>query len=163
MSDMLVKLYAQEFKNVEPKLLKDGITIKKAFIGDKDTILNFIRENFRDEPIWPNECEYAMFNNPITCHIAVKGKELIGFSCYDATARGFFGPMGVRDDFRGKGVGKGLLLKSLASMKESGYAYAIIGWPAGNAVDFYKKTVFAVEIPDSPPCKSIYKNSITQE
>ena len=162
MSDLLVKLYADEFESKKDKLLQDGITIKKACILDKNRILKFVQENFTDSPLWVHECEYALFNNPITCHIAVKNKEVIGFSCHDATAKGFFGPFGVKDSFRGKGVGRELLIRSLASMKEAGYAYAIIGW-TNSAMEFYKKHVNAVEIPDSPPNKSIYKNSVMQE
>lgn len=39
-----------------------------------------------------------------------------------------------------------MLFKSLESMQEIGYAYAIIGWPAKSAVDFYKKCVDAIMI-----------------
>ena len=39
-----------------------------------------------------------------------------------------------------------MLVKSLESMQEIGYAYAIIGWPAKSAVDFYKKCVDAIVI-----------------
>ena len=163
MSDMIVKLYAQDFKSSEDELLKEGIVVKKAYIGDRDIILQFVRENFDNESVWTAECEYALFNNPITCHIAVKNKKIIGFACYDATTKGFFGPTGVQESFRGKGVGKELLIRSLLSMKESGYAYAIIGWTATDAIEFYKKTVNAVKIPKSAPNKSIFKNSISQQ
>jgi predicted N-acetyltransferase YhbS len=162
MSDMLVKLYAIDCK-FNDKLLSDGITIKKACIVDKDIILNFVKTNFSDEKAWVHECEYSLFNNPITCYLAVKNKEIIGFSCYDATAKGFFGPMGVKENYRRQGVGLELLLRTLSSMKESGYAYAIIGWPARKAIEFYRKNVNAIEIEDSPPNKSIYKNSVLQE
>lgn len=159
--DMLVKLYAIANKPNE-NLVHEGIAIKKAYIGDKSMILEFVKLNFPDEAVWIHECEYALFNNPITCYIAVKQKKVIGFACYDATTKGFFGPMGVREDFRGKGVGQELLLRALNSMRESGYAYAVIGWVAQDAIEFYKKTVNAIEIEDSPPDKSIYKNSISQ-
>jgi hypothetical protein len=48
-------------------------------------------------------------------------------------------------------------------MKDSGYAYAIIGWPAEYATRFYENSVNAIEIADSPPSRSIYKNSVLQE
>ena len=54
-------------------------------------------------------------------------KEIVGFACYDATCMNFFGPTGVKESERGKGVGKALLLAALHAMKEQGYAYAIIG------------------------------------
>ena len=160
--DMLVKLYAIDY-SFNKELLSEGITIKRACIIDKNAVLNFVKENFKDELAWIHECEYALFNNPISCYIAVQNKAIIGFSCYDSTAKGFFGPMGVKEGFRMKGVGLELLLRALFSMKESGYAYAVIGWPTKGAIKFYKKNVDAIEIEDSPPNKSIYKNSLAQE
>ena len=162
MSDMLVKLYAIDYK-FDTDLPSQKITIKKASIIDKDSILEFVRSNFESGRTWAHECEYALFNNPTTCYIAVQNKEIIGFSCYDSTAKGFFGPMGVKASHRKKGIGQELLLRSLFSMKESGYAYAIIGWSSTEAIKFYKDTVNAIEIEDSPPNKSVYKNCISQE
>ena len=51
-----------------------------------------------------------------------------------------------------------LLLKSLESMQELGYAYAIIGWPAKSAVDFYKKCVDAIMIDEKS--SGVYKRMI---
>lgn len=163
MADMIVKLYALEFDSGKKELLADGISIKRACIIDKHAILKFVEKNFKNESAWVNECEYALFNSPTSCHIAVKDKEIIGFSCYDATTKGFFGPMGVKKSYRKMGVGSELLMHSLYSMKERGYAYAIIGWVAPKAKLFYQKQVNAIEIEDSPPSKSIYKNLIEQE
>ncbi|MDR1706074.1 MAG: GNAT family N-acetyltransferase [Clostridiales bacterium] len=159
MADLLVKLYDLDLTAPESALRGQGIYVKKACIVDKPLILDFVSRNFGGtENHWISECEYALFNNPTSCYIAVNNREIIGFACYDATAKGFFGPTGVRRDQRGKGIGKALLLKSLASMKEYGYAYAVIGWIAEDARDFYINQTGAVEIPDSPPEKSIYRN-----
>ncbi len=163
MADMLVKLYGMEYESREKELLSAGIRIKKASIVDKNAILEFVREHFPEEKAWANECEYALFHDPVSCWIAVKEKQMIGFACYDATAKGFFGPMGVKEELRKKGIGAELLIKSLQSMKESGYAYAVIGWVASSAIEFYQKQVHAMMIEDSPPNKSIYKNLISQE
>jgi GNAT superfamily N-acetyltransferase len=158
MPDMLVKLYklddAQTFTQIP-----EGVTIKRAFITDKDAIIAFKKE-IPDEAGFPYECEFALMQNPPTCFIAVKGGELVGVACYDASAKGFAGPMGVREDVRGIGIGKALLLRILFAMKESGYAYAILGWPAGKAVGFYEKTVNAVPIDGAAPQNSIYRNMI---
>jgi predicted N-acetyltransferase YhbS len=51
--------------------------------------------------------------------------------------------------YRGQGLGTVLLLECLRSMKELGYAYAIIGGVGPN--EFYAKAVGAIEIPDSTP------------
>jgi N-acetylglutamate synthase-like GNAT family acetyltransferase len=160
LADLIIKLYDLNLSVNYENLKKQNILIKRASILDKKTILNFVSENFNEG--WVNECEYALFNNPISCYIAVKNKEIIGFACYDVAAKGFFGPIGVKDECRGEGVGKALLLKSLTSMKEVGYAYAIAGWTS-NAIDFYKKNANAILIEDSPPNKSVYRNMISQE
>jgi len=162
MPDMLVKLYDMEFVS-NTKLPADGISVKKACIVDKKKILDFIKANFGADTPWAYECEYALFNSPVSCYIAVRNKEIIGFACYDATAKGFFGPMGVSEKFRSMGVGLELLIRSLVSMKEFGYAYAIIGATSGRALEFYARHVGATVIEGSVLNKSIYKNLISQE
>lgn len=157
-NDMLVKLYNLKPTNCFEELEKQGILIKRALIIDKPKILEFVKTNFNDN--WANECEYSLFNSPISCYIAAKNKEIIGFSCYDATFKNFFGPIGVAEAERQNGVGKALLYKCLNSMKELGYGYAIIGW-VGGATEFYKKEVSAIVIEDSFP--GIYKNLIESE
>lgn len=74
---------------------------------------------------------------------------MIGFACYNATAKGFFGPTGVSPEARGLGAGKALLIAALHAMREDGYGYGIIG--AAGPTEFYAKTVGATEIPDSVP------------
>ncbi len=148
-TDMLVKLYDLEptITGMEA-LTQQGISIKRALPPDKHKILSYIRQTFQDN--WANECEAALLGKPVSCFIAVKDKQVIGFACYEATAKGFFGPMGVSDEHRGNGIGKFLLLSCLHAMKEEGYAYAIIGW-VEDAVPFYEKTVNATVIADSFP------------
>jgi len=168
MSDLIVKLYdpslTTALTNSPANLLADegspfadGVIIKRAHIIDKEAILSFIRQTFPNSLPWVNECEYSLFNQPTTCFIAVQHNQVVGFACYDATAKGFFGPMGVNPALRGLGVGRSLLFRCLTAMKEVGYAYAIIGWPATEAVDFYHRVAGAIPIPDSGPESSIYQ------
>ena len=146
MSDMLVKLYeVQPDYELENKLRREGITIKRALGLDKTPILQFVRENFSQQ--WADECEMGLIQEG--CYIAVYEKQVVGFACFDATMKDYFGPTGVRQDMRGKGIGKALLLKCLHSMHERGYNYAIIGW-VGPA-EFYQKACGATIIPDSTP------------
>ena len=56
--------------------------------------------------------------------------------------------MAVSSEYRKQGIGKMLLLKSLYSMQEMGYGYAIIGWPTKSAIPFYEKCVGATMIED---------------
>ncbi|HHX59256.1 MAG TPA: GNAT family N-acetyltransferase [Epulopiscium sp.] len=155
-ADLLVKLYDLEdnIKGLE-KLDEHNIKIVRALALDKSRIIDFIVREF--EIGWANEFEQALFNDPTSCFIAIKDKEVIGFACYNATGKGFFGPTGVSNIARGKGVGTVLLLKCLLDMREMGYGYAIIGG-ASDAIAFYSKIVGATVIPDSHP--GIYSRMI---
>ncbi len=157
MADMLVKLYnIPNSHDIEKKLLQNGIRIKKALAPDRSKIIAFSRICAKDD--YSDEVRAAFSNNPVTCYIATREKELIGFACYEATARNFFGPMAVLESERKKGVGKALLLKALESMRELGYAYAIIGWPANSAVSFYKKCAGAIMIDEKS--SGVYKRMV---
>lgn len=96
---------------------------------------------------------------PSKCYIATKNGELLGFACFDVTAKGFFGPIGVLETQRGNNIGSTLLIKTLESMKECGYGYGIIAW-VSDAAEFYKKTVNAKYIEGGEPENSIYSNLI---
>lgn len=157
MPDMLVKLYnLKEDVSLYETLEKKGIFIKRVMPSDKNLLLNFIKQNFNDG--WAGECERALAALPSTCYVAVKDKKILGFACYDATAKDFFGPTGVLESERGQKIGEALLKKSLYSMKEAGYAYAIIGW-VEDALGFYQKTVGAIPIEDSFP--GVYDNMVS--
>jgi GNAT superfamily N-acetyltransferase len=73
----------------------------------------------------------------------------LGFACYDATCRGFFGPELVHPDRRERGIGRALLIAALHAMRAEGYAYAIIGW--ASSIEFYQKAVGATVIEGSEP------------
>ena len=157
MPDMLVKLYT--LPPLEPVLQQQqaaGIDIRRALANEKYLVVDWVRRNFY--PNWVSECEVAFTRQPVSCFIAVEQGQLIGFACHDATYRNFFGPTGVSEQVRGRGVGKALLLACLHAMAAQGYGYAIIGW-VGPA-EFYTKTVGAVEIEGSDP--GIYRGMLRE-
>ncbi len=151
--DMLVNLSTLP----APASVAEDVWIKRAWAGDLEEILRFIRETFSAG--WASETCKAVLQNPSTCFLATHKGKLIGFACYDATTKGFFGPTGISEPWRGQGIGKALLLRTLYAMEEAGYGYAIIGW-VGDAKGFYKKAAGAIEIPNSDPDHSVYKNRI---
>lgn len=154
MADMLVNLLAIDDYRPEVKRLKEeGIEIFRALAPDKVRITNWVREHSSVNA--SGECDVCFSNRPISCFIAAKGSQILGYACYNATAPDFFGPTRVVDEFKGKGIGKALLLRSLHAMKEEGYAYAIIG--GVGPVSFYEKCVNAVLIESSKE-KNIYEH-----
>mgnify|MGYP005844928123 CR=1 FL=1 len=150
MTDMLVRLYA--LPPLEPALdgqCAVGIVIRRAIAPEKHHVLNWIRASFGE--YWASECDVAFAHVPVGCFLAVtaEGGALIGFGCYDTTARGFFGPTGVSEAARGRGTGTALLLACLHDMRAQGYGYGIIG--GVGPIDFYQRAVGATVIEDSTP------------
>ncbi|MCQ2982947.1 MAG: GNAT family N-acetyltransferase [Treponemataceae bacterium] len=134
--------------------LKPQYKMKRVFPGEKDLVLKFIEENF-DKP-WVYEAEHAIMQEPVKCFIVTENSTIVGFACYDSSARGYFGPIGVSKDKRGEGLGEALTLRTLQAMYEYGYGYAIIGW-VGPA-KFYEKVCGATFIPGGEPQNTVYRN-----
>jgi GNAT superfamily N-acetyltransferase len=148
MIDMLVRLYdLPDTADLYSKIHSQGITLRRARAFEKHTVAAFARQHFSEK--WASEVEVAITRQPISCWIATRNKEIIGFSCYETTQRGFFGPTGVIESARGTGLGKALLFKALESLRDLGYAYGIIGGVGPR--EFYEKNCGAIEIPGSDP------------
>ena len=155
MPDMLVKLY--ELPDASPHMKRQaegGVEIRRALTPEKHLVLDWIRATFG--PAWASECDAAFAHHPVSCFIAVENAKVLGFACYDATLKGFFGPTGVAESARGRGIGTALLLCCLHAMHAEGYGYAIIG--GGGAADFYAKKVGAIPIEGSKP--GIYRGML---
>ncbi|MBB3593395.1 GNAT superfamily N-acetyltransferase [Rhizobium sp. BK529] len=157
MSDLLVSLYSTKLAELKAKADSVGIAIRPALPPELYIVVSWVREHFSEN--WASEVTVAFSRQPVACLIAVEDGKLLGFACYDTTARGFFGPTGVDPAARGKGFGLALFSGCLQTMKTLGHAYAFIG-DAG-PVDFYVKTAGAVEIP--APDKGIYEGMLRSQ
>ena len=71
-------------------------------------------------------------------------------------ARGQRAASGAAESARGRGIGEALLFRTLEDLRDRGFAYAVIGDPG--PVEFYKKKLDAMEIPNSRP--GIYKDML---
>jgi predicted N-acetyltransferase YhbS len=134
------------------ELERARITIRRAQPFEISRVREFVEKNF--SLAWADEISVGFANKPVSVYIAVLEKEIVGFAAYECTRRGFFGPTGVIESVRGRGIGKALLLACLWGLREMGYLYGIIGH--AGPIEFYRKTVGAIEIPDSEP--GIYTN-----
>jgi GNAT superfamily N-acetyltransferase len=158
MPDMLIKLY--ELPQVGPdleKLRQQGITVRRAMPYEKHHVVQWVRDTFG--PGWASECDVAFSRDPISCFIATEERKIVGFGCYDSTCRDFFGPTGVAEEKRGRGIGSALLLACLHAMAAIGYAYAIVG--GAGPTQFYAKVAGATEIEGSTP--GIYRDQLKYE
>ncbi len=131
----------------------EGVRIARALPPDREMILSWVEKTFGAG--WRGECATALSAMPANCFVAQKDGAVVGFSCYDATAKGYFGPIGVDQSLRGLGVGRALLVAALKAMLDAGYGYAAIGW-CDEAAPFYAHTVGAVPIPGSDPEHTVY-------
>ena len=148
MHDMLVRLYDMPEPSARIAALRQaGIDLRRAIAPEKHVVVSWVRQQFSDG--WASECEVSFARLPITCFRAQRGQDVLGFACYDATAKAFFGPTGVLESERKQGIGTALLLMALQAMAAEGYAYAIIG--AAGPAEFYAKAVGAVPIAGSAP------------
>jgi GNAT superfamily N-acetyltransferase len=144
MADLLVKLYDLNQAKVE---LPEELRVRRAFAAEKRLVAIWVAQHFGER--WASECEISFMRSPVACFVATNGLDVLGFASYDATARGFFGPTGVAENARHKGVGRALLRATLQDMAAQGYAYGIIG--ATTSIEFYRHEVNAIEIPNSTP------------
>jgi GNAT superfamily N-acetyltransferase len=149
MIDMLVRLYA--LPSLQPALAEmaaQQITIRRPRAYEKDLVVGWVQRQFSRG--WASECDVCFSHLPVSAHIATYENDIVGFSCHESTYKNFFGPVGVAEKFRNKGLGRCLLLASLHAMHDLGYAYAIIGGPT-LAASFYRQAVGAVAIDGSTP------------
>ena len=146
MPDMLARLYdLPDAGSYVERAIAAGFTVRRAEPWDRERLRRFATDCFGD--LWAIEADRAFNHSPITGYLAVSGRDIGGFAVYECTRRGFFGPTGVREELRGRGLGAALLFRCLESMRGMDYAYAVIGGvgPAG----FYEKVCGAFVIPGS--------------
>ena len=142
-ADILVKLYQLPPCPAVP----DGVVLRHPMPHERGAMRMWISREFSDG--WADEFDTAFCSMPPSAWVLQRGGELLGFACYDVTARGFFGPTGVKESEQGQGFGRLLLLASMHALRQLGYGYAIIG--SAGPVDFYLRTLPAMQIPDSHP------------
>lgn len=154
---MLVRLNALPDPAVErERLAAAGVLCRKAESFERDAVLGFVRVAF---PHWADEVAAAFARVPPNLFVATERGAVTGFAAYNATRPNFFGPTGVGESHRGRGIGRVLLLQCLYALAAEGYAYAIIG--GVGPARFYEETVGATLIPDSDP--GIYHDMLRAE
>jgi len=148
--DMLIKLYGSTIGSNDPlgsPIALEGVDIRKPIGPEHTTVARWVEKQFGVG--WASEVQVALANRPVSAWLATRSGELLGFACYDATARGFFGPIGVSEAARGQHLGSALLLACLRDMRTVGYGYAIVG--GVGAPEFFRRVAGATEIPGSTP------------
>ena len=133
------------------KLRTRDIVVRRAYPFEISQVRAFAERHFSVG--WADEISVGFARQPVSVFIAIdqsgeKGR-IVGFAVYECTARDYFGPTGVAESHRKRGIGKALLLASLHGLRELGYVYAIIG--GAGPVEYYAKTAGATLIEESEP------------
>lgn len=104
--------------------------VKRA-TGNRQPVLTFIERHFGK--IWRFEASRGIL------FFTERDGAITGFAAHEANNRGlgFFGPTGVAESERGKGLGTKLLLTCLADARRLGHQRVVIPWT--DAVGFYAK------------------------
>jgi len=129
--DYEVDLLGFRIPNRVKELLKRnqerGIVFRRGKRGEEKKVTEWILEHFG--PFWKYEAmmAYTKGERP-TIWLALRGEEVIGFSCYSALHKDWFGPIGVDKKARGLGIGTILLFKSLEDMRSAGRRIIRIPW-----------------------------------
>jgi predicted N-acetyltransferase YhbS len=155
MPDMLVNLL--KLAPLEPILLElrqAGVITRRAQPHEMTLVRDFVLANF--EAGWADEISVGYANKPVSVFIAIRDGSVVGFAAYECTRRCFFGPMGIAEHERGRGIGYALLVACLWGLREMGYVYGIIG--GAGPTEFYERAVGANLIPNSVP--GIYADPI---
>ena len=124
-----------------------GINIRRAQTFEITPVRDFIEKNF--SVAWADEVSVGFSPKPVTVYIATRDSRVIGFAGYECTRKAYFGPTGVAESERGRGIGRGLLIAALWGLRELGYVYGIVG--GAGPIEFYQDAVGAIVIPDSEP------------
>ena len=148
MTDMLVRLYdlpdsSEVYRSVEAR----GVILRRPMAYERHVLADWVGTHF--SPKWVSEVKVALGRQPVSSYVATLDSEILGFSCYETTCKGYFGPTGVKESERGSGLGTALLFKALQAMRSEGYAYAVIGGVGPK--EFYERACGAFEIPGSNP------------
>jgi predicted N-acetyltransferase YhbS len=148
MPDMLVNLL--RLPPVEPALEESrgaGVVVRRARPWESTQVREFVAGHFSQA--WADEVSVGLVRQPLTVFVALREGRLVGFAAYECTRKNFFGPTGVVESERGRGLGRSLLLAALRGLRELGYAYAVIG--GVGPAEFYERAVGAQLIRDSSP------------
>lgn len=124
-----------------------GVIVRRPLPHEIGPVRAFVEQRFGKG--WADEVSVGFANKPVTLFLAIAEGKVIGFGAYECTCRAFFGPTGVAEDQRGRGVGRALLLACLWGLRHMGYAYGIIG--GAGPTDFYARVCGAIVISGSEP------------
>jgi len=127
------------FKDFRPlRFSRDGCVFGPP--EDPRRLLDFVEKNFGS--YWRMETEASLKSGGVVQ--ARMGDEIVGFANYCGFEDHWFGPTGVLEEFRGRGIGSELLFAALTRMRERGLCRVTIPWT--EHLTFYGQTDAVVAV-----------------
>jgi mycothiol synthase len=126
----------------ENRLAGEGITIRRATERDILPLLAFLAAHF---PHWRGDAIGVMRDlfggdpRGVTLHVAEDDGTITG---YAQTRAERFGPFGVNEAYRGRGVGAVLLSRTLRAMRSQGFHSAWFLWTSDRTAKLYRQHGF---------------------
>ena len=129
--------------NKKPASKKAGYGYERVQPEDFDKTFDFVRQNFPNNT-WAAEVKISFKLQPPSTFIARDAKnEIVGWATHSLYFPGSFGPTGVDESLRGKGIGTELFLSCLWDIKQNGLNTCEIMWVDVNVAKFYSKVIGA--------------------
>lgn len=126
----------------EAELASSGITVGPAGPGDILPLLAFLEAQF---PRWKGEAASVLSDRfgggsrSVTMQVAEHNGTIIG---YAQSRSERFGPFGVSDTYRGRGVGGVLLSRTLQAMRTQGFHCGWFLWTSDRTAKLYQQHGF---------------------
>ncbi len=145
----------------KPVRNKHGYIYERVQPKDFKKTFEFVKQHFPNNT-WADEVNFSFKLQPPSTFIAKdENNEIVGWATHSQFFPGSFGPTGVNELLRGKGIGTELFLWCLWDIKQKGLDRCEIMWVEGNTVKFYSKTFGAYISPIFYPMyKKIKYNKI---
>jgi ribosomal protein S18 acetylase RimI-like enzyme len=127
---------------ITARLAAEGVTIRPAQPTDILPLLAFLEEHF---PHWRGDATGVMTElfgadpHQVTLHIAEEHGTIVGYAQSRAER---FGPFGVNESCRGRGIGAALLARVLPAMRARGFHAAWFLWTSDRAAKLYREHGF---------------------
>jgi mycothiol synthase len=142
--------YPSDIEQSESRLGKEGIRVCELTTKELVELLRFLRENFSAD--WYRHCIELLSRGASKEQVVValrNEREVVGY-CQFWGNEGFewsaagehFGPFGVKEELRGKGIGSVVLYRCLKNMKKMGIHRAFFLWTDPKAAKLYQRFGF---------------------
>jgi len=110
----------------ENELVNNGFLFRKARSQEKRELVGWIRDTF--SPFWAYEVSCCFGEDSTSVWLAEHEGAIVGFAAYSSLEPDWFGPIGVDQKVRRKGIGTVLLYKAINSLRLNGHRLITIPW-----------------------------------